>query len=534
MHIVCHRAQYRPDQDVLLLVRGAPASLRLVVRHLGQTVVDKPVAVSEPDFDLPLGRFAEGGYEVELGDELTAFDVAADPNAYLRYGFLSSFQPEDRSDTSDLDQLLRYRVNVVHFYDWMYRHHEFLPPDDRFTDAMGRAVDLGAVKAKISQAHDRGQRTMAYGAVYGAESEYIASRPQQRLYRADGSPLVFIGVIAFCNIAPGNPWVDNIVEQYRLTVSELGFDGIHMDQYGYPKVAFDYQGRPVDLEAAFVHLIERTKTTLDAVRADNTVLFNAVGDWPTARVAPAPQDAVYIEVWDPHSTYGHLMGLVRKAKALAPSKTVILAAYLHCFNEPGPDEGKIWGALTTTAFIAAAGGTHLLWGETNGALAEGYYVNHGRYDPRWEPLIRAYCEFPVKYREWLMAPADDVSWDRVGGPNREFQVEGWTVTPDASRPGLAATLRRLPSALVIQLLHPAPVGESLWNAAAREPEVVENLVLKVMTDGRPARVVAASPDFGGRLSTLAFTSERLEEGTAVIVTLPQHRLWSMVVVEYEP
>ncbi|HTH13315.1 MAG TPA: glycoside hydrolase family 66 protein, partial [Spirochaetia bacterium] len=474
------------------------------------------------------------GYEVEFGDEVTAFDVSADPNRYLRYGFLSDFHPADRDDATDVDQLLRYRINAVQFYDWMYRHHEFLPPTEVFRDAMGRPVDLGAVKAKLASCRERGQRTLAYGAVYGAEAEYIDSRPDQRLYRADGSPLVFIGLIGFCNIAPGNPWVAQIVEQYRRTVADLGFDGIHMDQYGYPKVAFDATGRAVDLEAAFVNLIGETKSALTAVRPDNTVLFNAVGDWPTTRVAPAPQDGVYIEVWDPHATLGHLMALVRKAKALAPGKTVILAAYLHCFNEPGPDEPKIWGALTATAFIAAAGGTHLLWGETCGALAEGYYVNHRTYDPVWEPVIRGYCEFPVKYRDWIVGQAEDVSWDRVDGPNREFLVEGWTVTPDGSKPGLTASLRRLPGTLVVQLLHPASQGAPVWNARASRPEVVENLTLRILVEGRPARVVTASPDFdGGRLFDLPFTQERLEEGTATVVVLPRLRLWSLVAILWD-
>lgn len=533
MNIVCHRAQYSPREEVLVLVAGATPGTRapLVVRHLGEVIVHRQVVLDGPDTELSLGGFENGGYEVELGSLVTAFDVSAAPHRFPRYGFISRFAAADAGRREASDQLLRYRVTHVHFYDWMYRHHEFLPPSDQFQDAMGRWVDLAVVRERIAYCHERGQKAVAYGAVYGAEEEYIASRPEQRLYRADGTPLVFIGLISFCNIAPGNAWNETIVEQYRQTVTQLDFDGIHMDQYGYPKVAFDAEGRPVDLEVSFRSLINTTKSTLREVRPDNVVFFNAVGDWPTATVAGAETDAQYIEVWDPHSTYGHLMALVRKAKALAPQKAVILAAYLHCFLEDVPEAQKIWGALTAQAHIGAAGGTHLLWGEHCGALAEGYYVNHGTYRADWEPLLRTYAEFPVKYRDWLQAEADDVSWDRVGGPNREVLVDGWVLTPDGSVPGLTVSVRRLPGTLVVQFLHPRPLAAPLWNAPALEPVTVTDLKVQVMIDGRPRRVSLASPDFDeGRLFDLDFTETHLEEGVAVEFLLPRLKLWSMVVI----
>ena len=532
MTIFCHLAQYRPDQEVLLRIENATAGrLTVSVRNKGRSILERTLELAHGNQAHALGCFSEGGYEVELGGILAAFDVSSDPNRYLRYGFLCDFQPSDRDDSSDVNQLLRYRINAVQFYDWMYRHHEFLPPTEIFTDAMGRSVDLGAVKVKLRQCTERGQRTLAYGAVYGAEIEYIENRPEQRLYRADGTPLVFIGIIAFCNPQTGSPWSANIVEQYRRTVVELGFDGIHMDQYGYPKIAFDHLGQPVDLESAFVDLIDVTKTTLSAAKGDNTVIFNAVGDWPTTKVAGAPADALYIEVWDPHSTYSHLMALVRKARSLASNKSVILAAYLHCFNEGGAESAKLWAALTTSAFIGSVGGTHLLWGETNGALAEGYYVNHGRYEAAWEPLIRAYCEFPVKYRDWIVAPAQEVSFDRMGGPNREFLISGHSVVPDASTPGLTATLRRQQGALVVQLLQ-AP-NDLHWNTPTPEPQLMENLELRVMLDKPPVHIWTASPDFeNGRLSALQAEVEPDEHGTAWVVILPKHRLWSLVVFEW--
>ena len=56
------------------------------------------------------------------------------------------------------DSLRRYHLNVVQFYDWMWRHYALMPPTEEFTDALGRKQSLGTVRAAIEAVQEAGAR----------------------------------------------------------------------------------------------------------------------------------------------------------------------------------------------------------------------------------------------------------------------------------------------------------------------------------------------------------------------------------------
>ena len=98
-----------------------------------------------------------------------ALDVLERWSQAPRYGFLSDFAPEqEKSVPGRVDSLRRYHLNVVQFYDWMWRHYALMPPTEEFTDALGRKQSLGTVRAAIEAVQEDGGAAMAYGAVYGA------------------------------------------------------------------------------------------------------------------------------------------------------------------------------------------------------------------------------------------------------------------------------------------------------------------------------------------------------------------------------
>lgn len=88
-----------------------------------------------------------GGYLVKieffqktekLGSCYTAFDVVNCWTEAPRYGFLSSFSEEDKQKEEYQEFFREMHLNVIQFYDWMYRHDEFYPESDIYTDIMGR------------------------------------------------------------------------------------------------------------------------------------------------------------------------------------------------------------------------------------------------------------------------------------------------------------------------------------------------------------------------------------------------------------
>ena len=109
-----------------------------------------------------LGRLPAGGYGVELsarGTVLarTAVQVADDPRAVLRYGFVVDYRP-GRDLAGFTDNLRRLHLTGVQFYDWAYRHADLLGGGDEYLDALGQPVSLAEVRALIAACHAGRQR----------------------------------------------------------------------------------------------------------------------------------------------------------------------------------------------------------------------------------------------------------------------------------------------------------------------------------------------------------------------------------------
>lgn len=299
-----------------------------------------------------------------------------------RYGFLSDFVLRDGTPppADAVRELAKFHITIVQFYDWMYRHYRFLPPRDEsgdwpesFTDAMGREVAPGVVLQRVDECKAHGMAPIAYGAVYGPEPEFILERPDWLLYDSAGKPLSLIDLFYITDLRPG-PWREHIMAEFEASISEAGFSGIHMDQYGMPKLAYDSAGALVDPAGDFASMIDEAAGRVRAIEPEAGVIFNAVNDWPIDLVAKTDQEAVYIEVWSPHDTYRDLFDLVRRSRDLS-GKHTILSAYLLPFHEGG--ESAEWSLRYITAVINAAGGHHLILGEGSAVLREPYYPDHG-------------------------------------------------------------------------------------------------------------------------------------------------------------
>lgn len=554
LDIYCHKAQYRPADEVILFVEydGTHSVKTCVVQHLQNNVYRTDVTCKPGVFKVSLGAYPPGGYAVSLGSAFTAFDVSEKSSDMIRYGFLSHFTTEDIDDDDDLRQMLKYHITAVQFYDWMYRHHQLLPPAEIFTDALDREVDLGAVKAKITGCHKYGMQSIAYGAVYGAEREYSAHHPEQLLYKNSGEKHDFIDLIDLCNISPENPWSAHIVEEFVEVVKTLDFDGIHMDQYGFPKFALDYAGKPVDMEGSFRALIDRTKERISQAKEENILFFNCVNNWPVAEVAHSFQDAVYIEVWDPHSDYHHLKELITRARDLSSGKNVILAAYIYPFHEPVSGssvctasssdksglprsiEEQEYAALFTMAVIYSSGGGHLLLGEQNGILTEGYYVNHGRYADDFVPVLRSYQDFIVKYRDLLYdASLKDYTMTFAGGINTELALPDTSISTDFQAGTVGIQVFRAPKTMVLHLINLTGMQNNRWNAPKQKPPILHNTVVNALVYGDIQGVYVASPDSQqGALLRLNFQYVSHEQGQCIQFIIPELRVWSMVYIAY--
>lgn len=560
------RAQFLPQDPpgVWVSVSGAqPGTLPIVARVFsgGEEVARSDhqleigadgVGGAKVSVTLPPVELADGGamgYAVEMtatgtgtqARATTAFDVASHWSAAPRYGFFADFVPDEPLAESErrADDLLKLHVNVVQFYDWMASHHTFIPANDEFTDPLGRRLSHTVVRRKVDLAHRRGMAALAYGALYGAEEPFSGEHPEWLLYDGTERPLKLVDVFYLQDFSEGSGWRSWILDQYRQAVVELGFDGIHIDQYGFPKQALSRASgswRQVNVGDEFPGFVDEAASMLLAVRPEGGSIFNCVNAWPLeAMVESAADVATYIEVWEPHSTFRDLYELVRRARDLRPEKHVILAAYLHPFLAP---DRRVAGALNTfrltSAAINASGGFHLISGEGDGLLTEAYYPNYRRLDRNEFGVVRNYADFIVRNTAVLHgASSSDVAWTHVGPTND-------VIVLDHSELGSYGAGARLDSLWVIgrhdndvtslQLVNLRGLKSDEWNTGHPEPpHPLEDIEVRVRLIGDVDGVWWDTPDDDiGIARPIPFKVTDEDTGRFLIFRIPRVDYWSAI------
>ncbi|HEY0828750.1 MAG TPA: glycoside hydrolase family 66 protein, partial [Bacilli bacterium] len=423
----------------------------------------------------------------------SSFDVVSDWRKSTRYGFLSEFQPKELGDKADVMSMNKLHLNLVMFYDWMYRHEELVSPENEYSDLMGKISSLEVIQEKIDLCHQYGMKAMAYGAVYAASKDFYEKHRDWALYDSHGRVMDFINIFYIMNTSDQSPWHNHIIDQFNNAVVQLDFDGIHMDTYGSPKIAISKLNN-VDkierLEEHFPILINNTRKVLEQSKEDICLIFNNVGNWPVNSVARAEQDVIYIEVWNPNERYHHIQQIVYWAKYFSGGKPVILAAYLKPFRvnkkqekltAEGIDhsadiEEANFSALILTALITAIGGYHLLLGEEKGILTQGYYVDYSKTDDHFMREIRNYYDFMIRYANiFFDDELKDVSMTHVDIENHEY-VFANGIFSSYGEPGKVWTIiREKPGRKTISFINLSEADEDYWNEGKKKPGVLENI-----------------------------------------------------------
>ncbi|HEX7064581.1 MAG TPA: glycoside hydrolase family 66 protein [Bacillales bacterium] len=562
MEVYPDKAQYRPGNDgnIILEIKSEKqleVRVRAVFQKLHHPVWEKTVdivlkegdqTVSVP-FRTPLNVTWEGyGVKIDISLEgkplmevFTAFDVADHWKRAPRYGFLSDFTNKEKGKLADVEALNKFHLNVVQFYDWMYRHDDLIPPEDEFTDPMGRTLCYPVVKEKLDALHDKGMAGMAYGAVYASLKDFHDEHQEWGLYTGDGKPFHLIDLFYIMDISPESGWNDIIVSEFEKAVRE-GFDGIHMDQYGFPKKAVRYvNGKKewVDLAECYPVLIDQTKTALEKVNPEVGLIFNNVSNYPVHTTARADQEAVYIEVWPPVVHLRELRDLIDRGRELSGNKHVILSAYLPTFKEekdfdPIPAEN---GALLTMATIFASGGFHLLIGETNNVLTEAYYPSYGKMRSEFVEEVKRYYDFIVYYGELLYDfGLKDVSMTYTGGINTEVRFNGEVdCSPNGDVNTVWTMVKKLPNYQVIHIINLVSLEDDFWeHVKQRRPQEQQNIECVVLLENELKGVYLASPDFKSiQPVKLSYEIIDHEQGRAVKFSIPRLSIWDMIYIEWE-
>ncbi|KQX48332.1 glycoside hydrolase family 66 protein [Paenibacillus sp. Root444D2] len=559
--IFASKAQFVTNEPVSIEIELDNPAQHEAQIHLDIKILDSNRIIKICSFDLTLqpnssstqvveiasfdSDFQGYGVDVELiqdGAEpqhfSSSFDVVSDWRKSPRYGFLSDFHSREEGDTTDVASLNKLHINLVQFYDWMYRHNDLVPPQDVFTDLMGRELSLKVVKEKIALCHSYGMKAIAYGAIYAASKAFCKEHPEWALYYSNGHVVDFINIFSIMNINEESPWHKHIIDEYKKTIEIVHFDGIHMDTYGYPKTGISMLGgkqKVERLDEQFPILIRNTRQAVDQIKDDVCLIFNNVGNWPVDTVALAEQDAIYIEVWNPYEKYHHIQQVIAWANHLGKGKPVILAAYLKPFRLESEEtvEKAHMSALLLSAIIFSHGAYHLLLGERNGVLTQGYYADYTIVSDVFMRNIRNYYDFLVRYVHLLQdSTLRDVSMTHVQGDNLEYVFENVSFSTYGEPNKVWTVVRENESHKLISFINLTNNSEDYWNEGKLQPTPVEGIRVRIQIDGPVKHVFTASPDVEmGRPHDLIYTIEDTERGLILCVTVPKLYVWSLLIIE---
>lgn len=531
------RGSFEPGMPIQLQVEnwGNSQYVKIVIKSYDTIVSEQliPLTNGSQMINLPAIPCEYGGFGVEavflandkeVATRYTAFDYAP-VNKVVRYGFLSDFSPED-TDSVDIVCMSKMHINAVQFYDWSCRHDNLVPQDDVYMDMMGKVNSLSSIRRKIQLCHEYGMQAIGYGAIYAASEAYQRSHPDQSLFDRRGQPLCFIDTFYIMNIAKESDWHTHIIDQYQRAISEVGFDGIHMDTYGFPKEALNSAGEKQYLAEQIPSLIDNAYQVLSQKNKRPWIIFNHVGGWPLNETREANLAATYIEVWPPRSRYRHLGEIIELAKR-SSDRPVIIAAYPAPFRTESPEEA-IECQLLLSFVIAMYGATQLFLGENRGVITQGYYADYSRISKEQFESLRAYQDFFVRYEEiFLDRTLMDVSMTHQAWDNHEYMFE-----PEGSADGEGNTLwfhirqnKTRKIVCVVNLLG----NNDLWNEGKCRPPKCE-ITCTIQVLRQPSKVYYASPDQKhGELVPIGFRWVQTDQGDAIRFQLNVYRCGFIVI-----
>ncbi|HEY3474796.1 MAG TPA: glycoside hydrolase family 66 protein [Anaerolineales bacterium] len=524
------QGSFSPGETVILLVEMEVSvlqdiTLRIVIQHLTEqpTIVEQNVQLTPGEQTVQINwtpPVRSAGYSARLeilpvNDSLglqatTAFDVLVSWTDFPRYGFLSDFSASRADPQTVLKKLARFHINGLQFYDWQYRHDQLLAPAEEYVDPLGREMSLASVRKLVDVAHQSGMAAMPYLAIYAASADFWRAHPGWALYDEAGDPVPFgENFLGLMDPSAGTPWSDHLLAEGAHALENIPFDGLHIDQYGEPKRAWDVRHEPVDLPRAFMDFIQSAA----GQHPGKTILFNAVGNWPIEALTESAVDFLYVEIWPPDVEYYHLAEIVLNAVRLSLGKAVVIALYLPA-SRPANN-------LLADAVILACGGTRIELGEEVRLLSDPYFPKHEEISPGLYSALRQFSDFAVRNGEWLRPYA-------LTAPEKEL----WAMSElnpafISAEDFIMAVARRHAESLIVQLVNFNGLNaHQRWDELHAAPIPCRNVSVNIQMPQRPQQVFWDCPEHIEGAQALRFEYSN----GALTFQIPQINFIGLVVI----
>ena len=485
---------------------------------------------------LPSGTYAVEAVGPDgdvLAEELTT--VGAHPGERPVPAFATSFM--DESVPAVLGWLRALRCTVVQIYDWMATYTAPLGPPGGWQDPSDRPVSFDALRSLAAGIRGQGAVAHAYAPVYAVDLPFAADHPELLMYRNDGAPQSFFDFIQLANPA-NEQWQRHFVAAYGGAADAVGFNGFHLDTYGYPRVATDQHGNGIDMRAAY----ESFLTFFRSKRPADLVSFNQVNGVPSALpLAPGPRFR-YCEVWPPNDGWRHLEGLLDRSAGVAGrvSRTPeadLMRGTIACYPPVwgGHDRhGGLRTVVLTEAVATCLGASALLYGDKTAVLCDPYYPKHERLSVEEARVVLAWHRFALRCRD-LFIEGEDTSWYEVDDENGAVALD-WAgpggpglVRPEPAGGGVFARVVHSEGGVAVGIVDLTGSGDGGWSEPTARGTCRSVRVRVLVPEPERWRADGAVLGSGdGRFRSLPVTVAEHRQGRAVQVQVPVDSGWSVV------
>lgn len=560
--MVCRteKSMYAPGETAVVCLENLPAeatALRARLYSLERCVWDWQLPASKR-FPLSLPDADGRGYalEIEALDEeqnvltsaFTAVDVSSSWTKFPRYGYVWDFTPSADAE-SKADEMARYHLNGVQFYDWQYRHHRPLAADlSGWRDWSGRWISGDTVRAYLRAAHDRGMACMAYNMIYAANETYLTDgsgvQADWRLVRANGADFTCdmdaklgpVGVLQYFNLL--NPdWQSYIFAQENRVFEAFDFDGWHGDTIGENGPMRTADGGPLgyDADGKPIYLVKDGYTAfLNAAKAaigDKYLAFNPVGAQGIENVNVSAVDVLYTEFWPwdrnangrLYDDYYTLHRAILGACEQSGGKSLIVAAYVNYRNPKAAFNPATVRMLDCVVF--ASGGSRIELGNGGNMLSDEYFPADGkkRMDDGLRSAVARLYDFLVAYENLLRDGQQPVS--------RTVRLENLPVSTDGRSDTVWCFAKADSSTEIYHFLNLTGTDDG-WRdeeQTKKPPIAHENVKTRLYTDYPVREVWLASPDGESPLPLpLEFQTGRDANGAYAEFTQPALEYWNLI------
>ena len=481
-----------------------------------------------------------------LAGGASAVDVSSNWTRFPRYGYIAHYDPGIPAEQW-INELNRFHIDGLQFYDFQYKHHWPLPPpamaQTSWHDIANRTISAHTLLEFLRAAKERNMTTMAYNASYAAYADAFHDGSGVKLQWAAWSDAQSPRTEAdtkSLNLPPGwatprlmfmnqnDPdWRRYIFGRMDDLFRVFPFDGWHIDTYGDAS-AFAWDGTPINYFAGSPAFANAAHAALH-----RPVLLNTVGGHGQAAMAHSAVDIVYSELWpDDHPTYASILEAAEEIHTANPAKAIVFPAYLHrelsdrLTNKPNEhaffDQPAV---LLADAVIFASGASHLELGDGSRMLSNPYFPADTSITPSPDLLqkLRWYYDFQVAYENYLAGGVQEVSLP--------ITLSGAKQTDRGEAGAIWAFARQKGQDTMVHLVNLTGLRTSDWrDDGLNDPPapILHNLRVKVQLANNVTAAGWASPDVDeGRWHPLVLVKDT-SSGQDYEISIPELHYWSVI------